>query len=252
MTFFSQERLAAVPGDALGRARRRLKAGWSHPELILRRLRYGRAAFTQVPWNEVQRHVPRGSCIVEAGAADGSDTVLLAEHFPESRILACEPVSRSFTVLRERTMPLERVEALNVALGVAAGTAIMNVARSAESGSADSSSLLDPLLHEEVYPHVKFGETEVVEVMTLDQLASRQGVQPGFLWLDLQGLELAVLESSPEARRACSAIYMEVSRVELYRGMPLFDDVIRRMGVWGFRPVKDQVGATAGNILFAR
>jgi tRNA G46 methylase TrmB len=124
MTFFSQERLAAVPGDALGRSRRRLKAGWSHPELILRRLRYGRAAFTQVPWKEVQRHVPPGSCIVEAGAADGSDTVLLAQHFPESRILACEPVSRSFTVLRQRTMPLERVEALNVALGAAAGTAL--------------------------------------------------------------------------------------------------------------------------------
>lgn len=236
----------------LSRGVRRLGAGFLHPRQSLRRIRRGREAFSAVPWEEIGALIGPGDAIVEAGAADGQDTVALARHFPESPIIACEPVEASFALLTSATVGLANVTALQVALGPVAGSADMYLAQAHGSGAADSSSLLEPTLHSDVYPHVDFVGTQRVEVATLDSLAADVNVEPKFLWLDVQGTELAILEASPGARNSCQAIFMEVSRVSLYRGMPTYGTVVRQMKSWGFRIVLDQVGAVAGNVLFSR
>ena len=155
-------------------------------------------------------------------------------------------------MLRSATVAFPNVTPVRVALGGTDGTVEMHVAKAQGSGAADSSSILAPLRHREVFPHVDFVGEQCVELRTLDSLAEQFGIHPRFLWLDVQGAELMVLGASPRTRASCRAVFMEVSRVQLYEGAPTYRTVVRQMMAWGFRPVLDQVGAVAGNILFAR
>lgn len=230
---------------------RRLAFAVRHPRAAARRLRFGRESFTRAPWSQIDGYVDAGSVIVEAGAADGSDTAVLARRYPQAQIIACEPASRSFDMLVKATEHLPNVTRRKLALGAAVGTAELHLACAEGSGSADSSSLLAPTLHEEIYPHVKFQGTETVEVTTLDALTQSLEFTPTFLWLDLQGAELLVLAASPRVRSSVRAIYMEVCRVSMYEGMPTYPTVVEQMKKWGFNISVDQVGADAGNILFA-
>lgn len=232
--------------------RRRLSFVVCHPRAAARRVRSGRDTFTHAPWSQIDGYIDVGSVIVEAGAADGSDTAVLARRYPQAQIIACEPASSSFDMLVDATVALPNVIRRRLALGAAVGTAELHLACAEGSGSADSSSLLAPTRHKEIYPHVTFQGTETVEVTTLDALTLSLEVTPTFLWLDLQGAEMLVLAASPRVRRSVRAIYMEVCRVSMYEGMPTYSAVVERMKMWGFSIGVDQVGADAGNILFTR
>ncbi len=236
----------------MGTELRRAVFAVAHPVVAARRLRRGPHAFSAVPWDEISSRLGPGDAIVEAGAADGLDTVALAKRFPSSRVLACEPVEESFQLLRSATAGLAHVTPIRVALGPSDGVAEIHVARADVTGAADSSSLLAPSRHREVFPHVEFLGKQSVEVRTIDSLCEEHEIRPRFLWLDVQGSELLVLQASPKARTECHSIFMEVSRVALYEDAPTYRHVVRQMKAWGFEVLVNQVGAVAGNILFAR
>ncbi len=236
----------------MGTAFRRAAFAVAHPVLAGRRLRRGPQAFSAVPWDEISARLQPGDGIVEAGAADGLDTLNLAQRFPRCQVLACEPIEESFRLLKSATEGLVNVTPIRVALGTSDGVAEIHVARADVTGSADSSSLLAPSRHQEVFPRVEFVGRQSVEMRTLDSVCEEYNVRPSFLWLDVQGSELMVLGASPTARTACHTIFMEVSRVELYEGAPKYRRVVSQMRDWGFEMVVNQVGAVAGNVVFAR
>ena len=236
----------------MGAVFRRAGFAVAHPLVAARRLRLGPQAFSAVPWDEISARLQPGDAIVEAGAADGFVTVALAQRFPECQVLACEPVEESFQLLKSATEEVPNVTPIRVALGTSDGVAEIHVARADVTGAADSSSLLAPSRHREVFSHVEFVGKQSVEVRTLDSLCEEHELRPRFLWLDVQGSELMVLRASPKARTACHTIFMEVSRVQLYEGAPTYRQVVSQMKAWNFEAVVNQVGAVAGNILFAR
>jgi len=55
-----------------------------------------------------------------------------------------------------------------------------------------------------------------------------------YLKADVQGHELAVVDGARESLRDVHAIECELSFVELYRGQPLFADVVERLRSEGF------------------
>lgn len=236
----------------MGPVFRRAGFAMAHPVLTARRLWHGPQAFSAIPWDEISARLHPGDAIVEAGAADGLDTVALAQRFPECQVLACEPVEGAFQLLKSATQGVRHVTPLRVALGASDGVTEIHVARADVTGAADSSSLLAPSRHQVVFPHIEFVGKQSVEIRTLDSLCEEHEIQPRFLWLDVQGSELTVLGASPKARTGCRTIFMEVSRVQLYEGAPTYRYVVRQMQAWGFEVVVNQVGAVAGNILFAR
>lgn len=62
--------------------------------------------------------------------------------------------------------------------------------------------------------------------MTLDDWAEQHNFdRVDFLWLDMQGAELALLESSPVLLSRVQVIHLEVSIVELYEKNPLYTEV---------------------------
>jgi FkbM family methyltransferase len=230
-----------------------LRFGLSHPGLLIKRIRMGRRAFSDAPWRTLASEIAWTPVILEAGAADGADTLRLQAMFPGAKIYAVEPVPSAFAELEERTRDLKNVVNIPVALSNQNGTAFLNVAMDTASGSADSSSLLTPLEHSSIFPSVKFESRIPVRGLTIDSLISQNELEwPDFLWLDLQGMEIAVLRSSPGTVARVRAIYMEVSRRPLYEGMPLFREVVKAMAEWGFTIRVNQVGPISGNALFMR
>ena len=223
------------------------------PDLLLRRRRYG-ANCTEIGVEEIAHLLSGVHTVVEAGALNGGDTLSFAMQWPHATVHAFEPVPAAFAEVTKRTSHLANVRRYQMALADRTEPRTLHVSASAEGGyRPDSSSLLKPTGHLVEIPSVTFAEDITVDAVTLDDWAVQEEVYSvDLLWLDLQGMEMAVLNAAPNVLAHTQAVMMEVSRRELYAGSPLYPDVVRWMRARGFRPVIDRVWTLFGNILFLR
>jgi hypothetical protein len=80
-----------------------------------------------------------------------------------------------------------------------------------------------------------YGVQRAVPAATLDNLVrDRAAPQPDFIKLDVQGYELEVLKGARETLPGVHAIVAEVSFYPFQQGMPLFHEVVGRLGEYGF------------------
>jgi hypothetical protein len=71
------------------------------------------------------------------------------------------------------------------------------------------------------------------------------------LWLDIQGMELEVIQSSElTIRRKVKLIHLEISRIKFYDATPSEKNIRLFLKNIGFRCVIDKVGAISGNALY--
>jgi FkbM family methyltransferase len=220
--------------------------------MLLRKLR-GKEII-EIGLDEIAPFLGDAPVILEAGALNGSDTVSMAEQWPASTIYAFEPVPAAYEEVRRRTAHLPQVNTYQLALSDSSGSAGLHVSTNAEGGyRPDSSSLLSPTGHLREFPDVTFTETLTVETLTLSDWANREAVERiDFMWLDMQGMELSMLQASPQVLAQTTAVLMEVMRQHLYEGNPLYDEVLAWMGSQGFRAAIDRMPLRYGNVLFVR
>ena len=65
-----------------------------------------------------------------------------------------------------------------------------------------------------------------VPALTLDTWAEQnQCSRIDFLWLDMQGGELAAIQAAPHLLVTVQAIHLEVTTAELYENNPLYPEV---------------------------
>ena len=124
------------------------------------------------------------------------------------------------------------------------------------SGVSDaSSSLLQPTGHLNDHPDVYFDDTIDIRTITLDKWAEENNIPSvDFLWLDMQGFEFKMLETSARIFPTVKAIHTEVSMRETYENAILYTDFKIWLEAKGFRLVKEAIppGADMGNALFVR
>ena len=119
--------------------------------------------------------------IVDLGANVGYFTLLLAERFPHARILAFEPVRRTFQCLRQNTKGFSNVEAHNMAISNFAGEAFM---RFDELESQTSQLTHSPT-------------AEAVQVDTLDHVLMQHNItKVDLLKIDVENAEKFVLQGA--------------------------------------------------------
>jgi FkbM family methyltransferase len=223
-----------------------------NPRFVARRLQ-GRPLM-EVGLEELAPYLPDSPTILEAGACDGSDTVRLARRWPAGTVHAFEPVPDAYSVVVEATKALTNVSTHPLALSDRSGTAELNLSED-EDGEPrpDASSLLEPTGHMAAWPSIIFRRTVTVPTVTLDDWARAQSISGvDLMWLDLQGMELRVLNASPELLARTTAIYMEVWRRQMYDGAPTYDEVVDWAEARGFRRAIDRVHRVYGNVLFVR
>lgn len=203
---------------------------------------------SEIPKSFIKKFLPSDPIIVEAGAHIGKDTLEMAELWPKGRIFAFEPVPFLHEQLRAKTRTANNVHCYSVALSDFTGSATMYVS----SGDSDgSSSLLVPKEHIDEHPNVKFTETIQVDTITLDEWAVNEEIDyVDFLWLDLQGHELAVLNASHTVLSSARAIHTEVSLKETYKGVPLYPEFRFWLENKGFEVVREALPwRDMGNVL---
>lgn len=192
--------------------------------------------------------LPEKPVILEAGAHKGSDTVELAKMWPKGTIHAFEPVPEIFKKLVKNTCNCNNVLCYQLALGNVKGSDEMYISTGASDGS---SSLLPPKKHLEMFPIVYFDEKIQVSIVTLDDWARENNIKTiDFLWLDLQGMELKVLQSGCSILKTVKAIYSEVSSIEGYEHQNLYSELRNWLEKEGFHVEREAVENGEGNVFF--
>lgn len=225
--------------------------GLGHP---LRALRYLRHRDT-ISYEICARFLPANPVIVEAGAYDGSNTQEFGRFWPHCQVYAFEPVLSAYQRLVKAAAEFpDRIHPQNMALGETGGTCDMHVSVTGVSGGEQSSSLLVPTTTREEFPFVNFrSETTPVRVTRLDEWAAGEGLyRLDFLWLDLQGMELAALKGCGDLLSTVSAIHCEVQNFALYEGSPIYPEIRRWLQSRGFKIAEEAVFRRGGNVLFVR
>lgn len=222
----------------------------AHP---LRALRYVRHR-DRISYQQIAAWLPAAPVILEAGTANGSNTVEMAEFWEGSRIYGFEPVPQARKLAEQAIQSHSgRISLYPFALGDAPSRLSMNVSGRGEAAETQSSSLLKPTGHIEEYDFVDFSETVEVDVVRLDDWAKTEKVaKVDFLWLDLQGYELKALAGAEEMLENVSAIHIEVSHKQLFEGGVLYPELRQWLKSRGFSPKVDATFRLGGNVLFTR
>lgn len=199
------------------------------------------------------RYLDNDSVVIEAGCFDGTDTINLANIFNKGHIYGFEPVSGIFKVLKNRVQNINNVSVFNYALDGECGEKDIYIS----SGmSNQSSSLLKPKDHLEVFPDCKFLTIEKTKTITIDEFVKQQNISKiDFMWIDLQGAEMQVLLQAKSILPTVKAIYSEYSLTEFYEGLTLYDDFKVFMKNNSFEEVYNQDCFNylkCGNSLFVR
>lgn len=120
----------------------------------------------------------------------------------------------------------------HVAISDRVGTATFHVMTNGQS-----SSLLPPLRHLEIYPRIRKTTEIEVATTTIDELLSREPYRQqrfNFINIDIQGAELLAMRGAEATLPAVDIINAEVNFDELYEGGPHIRDLDDFLWARGF------------------
>lgn len=137
-------------------------------------------------------HLDPARDAVDVGANVGFFSVMMARELPGRRVLAVEPTPGA----------LARLHGNLARNGVAGQVVVVEGAAAAASGHFDLSVIegreeyasLGPLVHSAIAGSAH--QTVRVSTTPLDDLVEAQGLEPGFLKIDVEGAEAAVLQGA--------------------------------------------------------
>ena len=157
------------------------------------------------------------------------------------KIVSFEPIRYLFQKLEAKARRDRLWYVENVALGVNAGKAEINVS----GGHAGASSLLE--MTENVVnnaPSQIVIRKEQVEVVTLSSMLAKHYPRGDrcFLKIDVQGYEKNVLDGGLDSLAKVIGMKVELSLVENYAGEPLLNDMLPFLCNLGFRSVSFENG----------
>jgi FkbM family methyltransferase len=202
--------------------------------------------------------------IMDIGACEGEDSIKLKNKFPNASIYSFEPLPKNIKRIKN-----------NFSKNSIPSNRIFQLALSNENGAADfyvssgqpnhlpkvegwdygnkSSSLLPPKKTSQVHPWLKFNKKIKVKTQRLEDFCKEHGIRKiDFIYLDVQGAELKVLEGIGRLLETCRAIWVEVEAVELYSKQPIKQDVELFMKSRGFKCIKSTVDDVSGDQLYVR
>ncbi len=210
-----------------------------------------RASEDNIPKAYIMLFLPPDPKVVDAGAHVGGDSLEMSILWPKATIYAFEPVPKLFQQLVLNTRIRGNIQCYPFALAADTGNAALHI--SGDGGTA-SSSLLAPKETLKVNPKITFSEIIPVPTLSLDQWGQQNKCNSlDFLWLDMQGGELAMLRSSPLLLSTVQAIHLEVSVIELYEQNPLYAEVRFWLEQQGFRlEAEEIIPQCSGNAFFVR
>lgn len=203
-------------------------------------------------------YLPDNPCIVEAGAYVGGDTAKMAARWPNGIIHAFEPVPELYAQLQTTVANFQNVHTYPLALSTMQGTADFYIGEKVEKPGrpTQAGSLHKPKERLRISP-IQFPRSITVSTITLDAWALEHHIPSiDLLWLDVQGHELSVLQSSLNLFNTVQVILIEVAFIEAYEQQPSANSIINFLTIRGFEMIgkdfADKPNWFFGNILFVK
>ena len=142
------------------------------------------------------RHSIEIGWIVEAGCHDGTDTLILLQEFPNSKIVAFEPdpISRSKADERFKTLPKEQVELHPFGLSNEESAKFLNYVDNLKGNGTSS---------------ISESGIDGVQTVTLDAFRSFPS-NGGLLWLDVEGHAVNALLGMVETLKGIDLAKIEI------------------------------------------
>lgn len=200
--------------------------------------------------------------IADIGACDGLSTIVYSKLFPNSSIIAFEPIPGNYDEMisnfRQYGINNRLLYAMPIALSDKRETLKMWRSQGEAPGITGwntgnkSSSILKPTGHIKAHPWCGFVNDIQVEAYRLDDLQKSMNTKIDFAHIDVQGAELKVLKGGKNTFKKTKAIWIEVATQELYENQPLKHDIQRWMSSIGMRCVKDTCTNKYGDMLWRR
>jgi FkbM family methyltransferase len=171
--------------------------------------------------------------VLDVGANQGQFASEIRRGGYTGKIVSFEPLSDAHSKL----LPASAKDAAwdvyaRCALGDHSGEIEINIA-----GNSLSSSIL-PMLsaHQTAAPESAYQGRELVSVKTLDSVATpyMKSASAPFLKIDTQGYESKVLDGAGITLPFVRGVLVELSLVPLYKGQPLWMEMIERLEAAGF------------------
>lgn len=194
-----------------------------------------------------RKFLPDDPVILEEGARFGEDTMRMCRIWPRSTIHAFEPLPNNAKMLERNTKHLGNVHFFPLALSNRNDKSIFYV----NIANPGASSLYKPALRTSEYARVPIN----IECISIADWAKNNHVDHiDFMWLDIEGHELAVLKATPEdLLTTVKVIYVEVLLEPRWEGVPLYPELCKWMEQQGFKIIKKyRDGWRYMNVLFVR
>jgi FkbM family methyltransferase len=162
-------------------------------------------------------------------------------------VMFFEPLPHTFETLKRNVG--DRAVLVNTALGNTVGEIEMNVET---VNQGQSSSILEPIIHLQQYPHIKFTDKVMVNITKLDTFIEDRG-KYNFINIDVQGYELEVFKGGSEYLNHIDYVMTEVNRDEVYKGCPRIEELDEYLGTYGFERVESTWdGGTWGDAFYIK
>lgn len=207
------------------------------------------------PLGRLATHLERPLVVIDVGCRDG-DATGWTTFGSNVHVIGFEPDVEECERLQESYDGPARRTFVPLALGGSSGEALLHLTRFPQSSSLYEPNTEAIERHPALTAHEEI-DRRIVTLTTLDEwVGEADAPAPDFIKLDIQGAELDVLRSSPQALESVRALEVEVEFQSLYRGQPLFADVdtyLRKQGftLWRLRGLRHLAvaGAAPDDIL---
>lgn len=162
--------------------------------------------------------------MVDVGANSGQYATSVRNAGYTKQLISFEPLSNAFSKLKKAATGDAAWEVFNLGLGSTKQELMINVSENL----ASSSFLSVTSLSTNAEPLSDFIGTEKVSVVRLDNFLMERvhSFTNIFLKIDVQGFELEVLKGAEGILKNVKAIQLEMSFVSLYKGGPLYSDIL--------------------------
>jgi FkbM family methyltransferase len=177
-------------------------------------------------------NIKDSSTILDIGCNDGYHSIKFSNMFPNSKIFSFEPEPRSLEVFRSKGVP-NNVTIYDYALSNSDEVKTFwrctgfEPERPEQRESDWSGSLLQPKIHLDAVPWMKFDTTFEVQTKRLDTWFKEVSIDSiDFIWMDVQGAEHLVFEGASEILDNISYIHTEFDDRELYTGQKPLEELL--------------------------
>lgn len=190
--------------------------------------------------------------ILHIGGHYGQEFDVYSKH-NITELIFFEPTPETFKIL-EKNLSGKAI-LINKALGNENRQIEMNIEY---SNQGQSNSILKPLLHLEQYPHIKFNEKIIVDMVRLDDFMENNESQIdrskfNMINMDVQGYELEVLKGAEKTLEHIDYIMTEINRDLVYENCTMVNDLDEYLSKYSFKRVETTWdGITWGDALYLK